>query len=170
MWLIGGSGAQVTLTKIVAAADIANVNLSVDNGTCTGLTAAPTSTNTRAGSAQVAVAQVTSIGGPGLGLDTEDVTTHDQATAFEEVVSTLLRSGEISLDIVYDPNGTTHSAAAGLIDFVENKTTAYLALIFPGPYEWSFVAYVTGFEPSAAGDGALTATVKLKLTGQPTLA
>lgn len=46
---IGGSGAQIILTRKAATANDATMNVSVDNGTCTGLTAAPTSTNSTAG-------------------------------------------------------------------------------------------------------------------------
>jgi hypothetical protein len=45
---IGGSGADITLTTKVAVANDATMNMSIANGTCTGLTAAPTSTNTTA--------------------------------------------------------------------------------------------------------------------------
>ncbi len=49
MFLVSGAGANVVLTKHVAAANDSTVNIAIDNGTCTGLTAAPTSTNTTAG-------------------------------------------------------------------------------------------------------------------------
>ena len=41
------------------------------------------------------VAQVTSISGPGISLDTVDVTEHD-GDGWEEVVATILRSGEVT--------------------------------------------------------------------------
>ena len=44
------------------------------------------------------IAAVTSIGGPGLSLDTVDVTSHDQTAAWEEIAVTILRQGEMSLD------------------------------------------------------------------------
>jgi predicted secreted protein len=120
----------------------------------------------------VPIANVQSISGPGLTLDTEDVTTHDSSSAWEEVVATILRSGEITLDIVYDPNAATHKYASGglLYDMVLRTATAY-TLVFPssGTVTWSFNAFVTGFEPSAPHDGALTASVTMKLTGAPTL-
>ena len=63
------------------------------------------------------VANVKSISGPGLSLDVEDVTSHDSTEAWEEVVATILRTGEISVDIVYDPNNATHkNAALGLLN------------------------------------------------------
>ena len=117
-------------------------------------------------------AQVKSISGPGLSLDTEDVTSHDSTGAWEEVVATILRSGEISLDLVYDPANATHKYAAGglLYDLVQ-RTAIALTLVFPddATTTWSFNAFVTGFEPTGPVEGALTATVKLKITGQPTL-
>ncbi len=118
------------------------------------------------------IAGVTNIGGPGITLDTEDVTTHDSTGAWEQIVPTILRTGEISLDIVYDPVGGTHDATTGLVKQAESKTSANYKLIFPDTAhtEWSFAAYVTSFEPGAPADGALTASVKLKINGIPTLA
>jgi hypothetical protein len=34
---------------------------------------------------------------------------------------------------------------------------------------WAFNAYITGFEPDMPMDGALTASMKLKLSGAPTI-
>ena len=116
------------------------------------------------------IAAVTNISGPSLALDTEDVTTHDSTAAFEEVVATILRSGEVNLDIVYDPAGGTHDATTGLVYRLENRLKSYFDLIFRGTNNWTFSGYVTGFEPSTPVDGALTASVSMKLTGQPTLA
>lgn len=119
-----------------------------------------------------AYAQVTNISGPGLSLDTEDVTSHDSTGAWEEVVATILRSGEISMDIVYDPAHATHKyAAGGLLHDMVSRTAITLKLIFPdaATTEWDFDAFVTGFEPTGPVDGALTATVKFKLTGEVTL-
>ena len=106
-------------------------------------------------------------------MDVEDVTTHDSTGAWEEVVATILRSGEISLDIVYDPVAATHSAAAGglIADMVARTSTTY-SLIFTdaASTEWTFTAFVVGFEPDMPHDGALTASVTMKISGQPTLA
>lgn len=121
----------------------------------------------------VEIAQVQSISGPGLSLDTEDVTSHDSTNAWEEVVATILRSGEISLDIVYDPAGATHkNSSGGLLYDMTSRTSTTYSIVFSdtGTTTWSFTAFVTGFEPDAPHDGKLAATVKLKLTGEPTLA
>ena len=119
------------------------------------------------------IVQVTNISGPGLSLDVEDVTTHDSTGAWEEVVATILRSGEVSMDIVYDPAAATHKNAAGglLADLVARTAVTY-TLIFSDAAntEWEFEAFVVGFEPDAPHDGALTASVTMKISGQPTLA
>lgn len=120
-----------------------------------------------------AVAYVQSIGGPGLALDTEDVTTHDSPNAWEEHVGTILRSGEVSLDLEFDPNAATHkNASGGLLADLISRTAQTYSIVYPSTpaVTWTFSAFVTGFEPSAPHDGALTASVKLKLTGEPTLA
>lgn len=46
---IGGAGAAIVLTRTSAAANDATLNVSIDNGTCAGLTTAATSANTTAG-------------------------------------------------------------------------------------------------------------------------
>lgn len=119
------------------------------------------------------VAGVKSVSGPGLKVDTEDVTSHDSPGGWEEVVATILRSGEIKVEIEYDPAGATHKNEAGglLYDLSQRAGTAY-SIVFPVDpvVTWSFTAFVIGFEPNAPVDGALTATVTLKITGAPTLA
>jgi predicted secreted protein len=123
------------------------------------------------GETLAAVAYIQSLSGPGLSLDTEDVTTHDSTSAWEEVVATILRSGELSLDIVYDPNANSHDGTdGGLVEMLANGNPVGFSIVFPGAVTWSFAACVTGFEPSSPHDGALTAAVKLKLTGVPILA
>lgn len=47
LFTVGGSGANVVLTRLVNAANDSTLNLSIANGTCSGLTSAPTSTNTQ---------------------------------------------------------------------------------------------------------------------------
>jgi len=116
---------------------------------------------------------VTNISGPGLSLDTEDVTSHDSTGGWEEVVGTILRSGEVTLDIVYDPDNATHKyAAAGLLHDLVSRVAQTYNLYFSDstPATWSFSALVTGFQPGMPVNGALTASVTLKPTGAVTLA
>lgn len=48
-FIVSGVGTSVVLTKQLTGANDATLNINVNNGTCTGLTAAPTSANTTAG-------------------------------------------------------------------------------------------------------------------------
>src|SRR5574343_1494898 len=108
------------------------------------------------------VVAVTSISGPGLSLDTEDVTSHDSTGAWEEVVGTILRSGEVTLDLVYDPAAATHKNAAGgiLADLVGRASTTYsIKFTDAAVTTWTFTALCVGFEPAAPVDGALSASV-----------
>ncbi len=166
---VGGSGSQIVLTRKIAVANDGTMNLSSANGTCTGLTAQPTSVDTLAGVVSTNIAYIKAIGGVALALDTVDVTTHDSLEAWEEVIATILRTGEMSLDLVYDPNQATHAAGAGLVDYAENKRLAYFKVTFVTSYDWYFAAYVSKFEPDAPVDGALTAKASLKVTGKPLL-
>ena len=54
LFTVGGTGAEVSLTKTIPAATDSTLNIAIDNGTCTGLTAAPTSTATVTGTGYVA--------------------------------------------------------------------------------------------------------------------
>jgi hypothetical protein len=164
---VGGSGSQVVLTRRVAAADDATMNIAYTNTTCAGLTPDAVSDDTVAGVDYSDIVYIKSIGGPGLSIDTEDVTTHDSEDAWEEVVATILRTGEISLDLVYDPNAATHSAAAGLLDYYENAKLGYFDCELLATYHWLFPAYVTKFEPTTPVGGSLTASATLKITGKP---
>ena len=49
LFAVSGTGADVVLTRLAPAADDASLNISIDNGTCTGLTPAATSADTTAG-------------------------------------------------------------------------------------------------------------------------
>ena len=124
-------------------------------------------------SSGVLITQVKSFDGPDLSLDTEEVTSHDSTGGWEEFVGTVLRSGELSFEIVYDPVDATHKYASGglLYDLVQKTANTY-TFVFPddGATEWAISALVTGFKPSNPHDGSLTADVKMKITGQPTLA
>jgi predicted secreted protein len=169
MFVVSGATDKVILTRKIPMEDDATLNIDIDDGTCSGLTDAPTSADTTAGETLAAVAYISNISGPSLSADTEDVTTHDSTGAWEEHVATILRSGELSLDIVYDPAEGTHDASTGLISMIEGRIPVGFEVVFPDTSAWAFAAYVTGFEPSAPHDGALTASVKMKITGVPVL-
>lgn len=114
------------------------------------------------------IAKVTNIGGPSLSLDTEDTTDHDSVDGWEEVMATILRSGEINLDLSFLPGNAGH---VGLINDMTNRVLRNFRLVFPDTSSttWSMSGYVVGFDPSAPHDNKLEATVTIKPSGKPVL-
>ena len=115
--------------------------------------------------------EVRDISGPSLASDTVDVTSHDSTGGWEEHVATILRSGEVTFDVNYEPTETTHDATTGLLGDMVARTLRNFQLVFPDGLTttWEFSAFVTGFAPSEPVAGELSASISLKLSGQPTL-
>lgn len=124
------------------------------------------------GSTYDAVAQVRDISGPGATLDTIEVT-HRDSGGVKEYVGGLLDNGEVTFDIIYDPDDTTHDDGAnGLQGLQIAKTVKQMRLTLPDatPTTFTFNALVTKFEPKAPLNDAFTADVTLKVTGGLTIA
>ena len=125
------------------------------------------------GTAGTAVANVTSIEGPGLSAEIIDITAHDSAGSYREKVPSFLDAGEVTLRINYNPNNATHkNAVGGLLKLFNDKTSSSFALMFPvtPAVNWVFAAYVSAFSPSMPFDGKIEASVTLTVDGAPTLA
>lgn len=118
------------------------------------------------------IAEVTSIGGPKLAQDTIDVTSHSSTSGWREFIGGLLDGGEVTLTVNFVVTGATHSYTSGLIHDMVNRTKRNFQLVFPdtGSTTWTFAALVATFEPTEPIDGALTASVTLRVSGVPTLA
>jgi predicted secreted protein len=172
MFEVGGSGPNIVLTKLLPAANDATLNVAIANGTCTGIVEDPTSDDTTAGVAFVAVAAVKNVTGPALKVDTLDVTSHDSTGGWEEVVPTVLRESDVRLDLVFDPQDDTHDATAmgGLGYCLKNHLLKHFKVTWPDGTAWTFPGYVAAFEPSAAHEGAITAAVSIRIAGAPVLA
>lgn len=117
-----------------------------------------------------ALAEVRNISGPATKVDTVDVTPHSTSTPWRHFVPTLIDGGEVTLDINFLPDATDQQAlrtdmlARTKRNFrIEWPTT-------PTAHRASFAAYVTGHSPAAPHDGALSASVTLKITGAVTFA
>lgn len=167
---VEGSGTVVRLRKKIPAANIANLNIAIADDTCEGIDPVVSSVNERLGQAIASVAGIRSLNGLPLSTDTADVTTHDSPGGFEEVITTIKRTGEISMDIVFDPNDATHDADTGLQAAYDDRVLCYLVLnlVSAGSIMY-FEGFVIGLEPSMPVEGALTASCKVKATGAVTL-
>lgn len=116
--------------------------------------------------------EVLDIKPPPIERDTEDATNHSSPGGWEEWIPTIKKGGEVTFDINWDPAHATHSFTTGLLKDLDDGTKRNFQVVFPdtGNTTWSFPAYVTKFEPDAPVKGKLTASVTLKISGQPTLA
>lgn len=115
------------------------------------------------------IAGVRTISGPSLSLDTVDVTTHDSPNAWREFIATLIDAGEVTLDIVWDPDDTTQISLR--TDLIARTAVGY-SVTMPDatPQVWSFSGFVTAYQPNAPVDGELSASVTIKITGAVTIA
>lgn len=115
-----------------------------------------------------AIAEVTNISGPGMSMDTVDITSHGSAGGWKEYAGGLLDGGEIKLELNFLPGNASQQS---LNTAMAARAKKNFKLEFPDTpaTTWSFAAFVTNFEPSAPVDGKLGASATLKITGQPTL-
>ncbi|HUT12398.1 MAG TPA: phage tail tube protein [Thermoguttaceae bacterium] len=104
-------------------------------------------------------AGVKSISGPGVSVDMLDVSTHDAGTGYRSYVPGLADGGELTLEIVFDDANEVLWKAQ-----VRAAVNIY-TIVWPATITWVFSGHMTGFEPSAAVDGDLSATITVKVTG-----
>ncbi len=118
------------------------------------------------------VAEVMDISGPTQTLATAEVTPQTAANRARVFIGTLIDGGEVSFDINYEPAGATHDQLTGLLKDMRDVTLRNFQVIFPdaATTTWSLAAFVTTFDPTAPVDGALTASITLKISGLPSIA
>jgi hypothetical protein len=115
-----------------------------------------------------AIAEVVNISGPGLKLDTIDVTNMGSPNATREFIAGLLDGGEVTLEINFLPADATQKS---LITDLTSRTKTTYSIVWSdtAPTTWTFTALVTGYEPGGKVDDKLSATVTLKISGLPTI-
>jgi hypothetical protein len=118
------------------------------------------------------IAGVRDISGPSLSQDTIEVSSRD--SIWKEYVGGQVDGGEITFDIVYDPDTPTHLAgtAGGLVKDLMAGTLQAFKLKFADttPATATFSALVTKFTPKAPYNGMQAADVTLKISGAITWA
>lgn len=121
----------------------------------------------------VTIAQIRDVGGPKLKQDTVEVT-HRDGNKWREFTGGLKDGGEVTFDVIYDPDQATHGAGAapGLVYMLQNGIVGDFQMVLPdsSPTTATFNALVTAFEPSAPMGDALTGDATLKITGAVTWA
>jgi hypothetical protein len=120
------------------------------------------------------IAQVRDINGPALTGETDDVTNRDSSGGFREYIGTLKDGGDVTFNIVYDPDQTTHSASAagGVVTLLTSGALNNFRVTFSDstPATATFAGIVTAFAPTLPLAGAMTADVTIKVSGAITWA
>ncbi len=117
----------------------------------------------------VTIAEVLGFSGPNMSAQREVAT--DLSEDWESAIITLLRGGEMTLDINYLNNEATHKfvGAGGLgVDFI-NRTLQTFSITWTnsGGALWTFTAHVTGYNTNVPNAGKIDAQVTLAISGQP---
>lgn len=138
-------------------------------------TGLPVTLATEIASVYTTIAQVRDITGPNLSTDVIETTSRDNANAYKSFLAGLRDGGEVTFDIVYDPDLTTHSAssAGGLVKLQQDGTLNNFKLTFPDSAPATTVTFagiVTAFNPKSPMNDALAADVTIKVSGKPTWA
>lgn len=132
------------------------------------------SLKTEISSVYTTIAQVRDINGPNRSRDTVEVTSRDSTGQAKEYLAGLLENGEVTFDVVFDPDTQTHSASAsgGLQTLMDSGTLNNFRVSFADTTATTatFAGLVTGFQPTMPLNGAQTASATIKISGQITWA
>jgi len=117
---------------------------------------------------EVAIAEIKSMSGPTISVDTVDVTSHDSPYGYKEVLQGLRDAGEISIGGNFIPGNAGQIALKTDLD--DGSLDAY-TITFPVAMATTctFSAIVTAFELDEPFDAEATFTATLKISGKATL-
>lgn len=112
------------------------------------------------------IAEVTGLSGPSLSLETIDATHMESPNNFREMIPSLKSAGEVSFDLNFLPGNSSQQQIT--TDYLGRTLRNFeLTWTDTGATKWAFSAYITAFEPSAAIDDKLSASVTLSISGAP---
>lgn len=115
----------------------------------------------------VDVAQVRDISGPSMTQDAVEVTARD-TSKWRTFTPGLRDGGEVTFDLIYDPDLASHSATnttTGLVSFLLTGTAKTFRLVMSDSNYFSFSGIVTAFTPESPLEDAMTASCTIKVTG-----
>lgn len=116
------------------------------------------------------IAFVRDVSGPNLSLDAIETTTHSSTGGWRTFIGGLIDGGEVTLDLFLDLSQATQGNSSGLLSELTGRTVEGFQVAWPDASTATFDALVTGWNPGAVVDGALTGNVTLKITGPVTFA
>jgi predicted secreted protein len=119
-----------------------------------------------------AVAQVRDINGPNMAADPIEVS--DRDSAWKQFLAGMRDGGEVTFDLVYDPDLASQSAsvAGGLLTLFIAGTSNNFRVTFADatPATATFAGFVQSVQPKAPYNDAQTADVTIKVSGAITWA
>lgn len=107
-----------------------------------------------------------SVTGPGLSRPKIDMTKMDSSAAREAIIGELYDGGEFSADIIFDP-----AAATTPVQLITEAAGTYkiaFGAAGTGSHECSFSGACIGFEPTAAVEERMTASITVAILGAVT--
>jgi predicted secreted protein len=114
-----------------------------------------------------ALGKVINFNGPGLTGKSIDVSALDNVSGFREKVQGLNDAGQLTVELEFMPDDDQHQKLLG--DYVARTLRNWQVLWPDGATVWAFSAYIIKVTPKGALDAAVTASVDLDITGEPTL-
>jgi len=119
----------------------------------------------------VTIANVKGISGPSLTRDLADVTNLLSPNGFEEVMPTILRTGDVTFSLSFDAGNTQHTT---LRSDVVAAVAKNFSIVFPVPVSGSqqthsFTAFVTSYGNEFELESEITADITLKPTSTITV-
>jgi predicted secreted protein len=113
-----------------------------------------------------AIAQIVDIGEM-PGIEADDIEVSDRDSGWGAFISGMKMAGECAMDIVYDPDATSHQQ---LVTLAAAGTEVDFKFTLPGTTNTIEVAgYVKRFRAKAPLKDKLAADITLKFTGAPTM-
>tara|TARA_Y100001951_G_C11255413_1_gene249050 strand:+ start:75 stop:470 length:396 start_codon:yes stop_codon:yes gene_type:complete len=115
-----------------------------------------------------AIADVVSITAPSVTVATIDTT--NIASVHRTFLGGTIDSGEVSLEIMYDPNSDTDIEDAWDVTATAAPVASDMVITFSDSSTYTFSAIMTGFSVTVATDAAVTASATFKISGAVTVA
>lgn len=121
--------------------------------------------NTTVG-AEVNIAQIRNISGPGVSGNDVDTTTMDSSSNYRTFVSGLLDPGEVTFSLVYDPTAASHTRLARYMGSRYTATWKVMETSSGGTLT-TFTGHVKGMGREVPMDDVITCDVTIKVSGKP---
>ena len=117
-----------------------------------------------------AILDIVSISAPSVSIATIDTTSI--ADIYRTFLGGTIDSGEMSLEVQYDPNSTSGAELEASWEATATvaPTAKECVITFSDSSTYTFNAILTGMQVTAAMDSVVTASVTLKVTGAITVA